>query len=169
MLFDDMLNAVHVDEKIFYVTEPKRRFLLLPDEHAPTRKMCRKRFITRVMFLAAVGRPRYDKEKQQVFDGKVGIWAFVKRVAAQRSSSRRPAGTIITKEVSVNKTKYRYMLTSKLLPALHERWPTNDHSTRQRSRTNRSGGPGVPRRRCSMRACDSPQVPATKQPRSQRA
>ncbi|KAG6960656.1 hypothetical protein JG688_00009490 [Phytophthora aleatoria] len=63
MVFDDMLNAVHVDEKIFYVIEPKRRFLLLPDEPAPTRKVYSKRFITRVMFLAAVGRPRYDKEK----------------------------------------------------------------------------------------------------------
>ncbi|KAG3183880.1 hypothetical protein PC128_g13959 [Phytophthora cactorum] len=126
MLFDDMLNAVHVDEKNFYVTEPKRRFLLLPDEPAPTPKVRSKRFITRVMFLAAVGRPRYDKEKQQVFDGKVGIWAFVERVVAQRSSSRRPAGTIITKEVSVNKTKCRDMLTSNLLPTLHERWPTNE-------------------------------------------
>ncbi|KAG6960655.1 hypothetical protein JG688_00009491, partial [Phytophthora aleatoria] len=54
------------------------------------------------------------------------IWVFVERVAAQRSSSRRPAGTIITKEVSVNKTKNRDMLTSKLLHALHERWPTNE-------------------------------------------
>ncbi|KAL4166217.1 hypothetical protein KRP22_013482 [Phytophthora ramorum] len=124
MLYDNMLNTVHVDEKIFYITQPTRRFLLLPGEEAPARRLRSKRFITRVMFLSAVGRPRYDPSTHQVFDGKLGIWPFVEQVPAQRSSARRPAGTIITKEISVTKTSYRYMLIANLLPALLSRLPS---------------------------------------------
>uniref|UniRef100_H3GF36 DUF7769 domain-containing protein n=1 Tax=Phytophthora ramorum TaxID=164328 RepID=H3GF36_PHYRM len=124
MLYDNMLNTVHVDEKIFYITQPTRRFLLLPGEEAPARRLRSKRFITRVMFLSAVGRPRYDPSTHQVFDGKLGIWPFVEQVPAQRSSARRPAGTIITKEISVTKTSYRYMLIANLLPARLSRLPS---------------------------------------------
>ncbi|KAG3118406.1 hypothetical protein PI124_g3240 [Phytophthora idaei] len=78
------------------------------------------------MFLAAVGQPRFDPATQQFFDGKLGIWPFVEHVPAQRSSARRPAGTIITKEISATKNTYRSMLIANLLPALHARWPRND-------------------------------------------
>ncbi|RLN50218.1 hypothetical protein BBJ28_00021415 [Nothophytophthora sp. Chile5] len=131
MLFDDMLSTVHVEEKVFYVTEPTKRCILLPDEPEPVRKLRSKRFTTRVIFLAAVGRPRFDEDKQQLFDGKVGIWAFVKRVAAQRSSSRRPAGIPVTKGVSVTKNSYRTMLATELLPALQDRWPSSSPVTIQ--------------------------------------
>ncbi|KAE8886581.1 hypothetical protein PF005_g8050 [Phytophthora fragariae] len=123
MLYDKMLDTVHVDEKLFYITQPTRRFLLLPGEEAPIRRLRSKRYITKVMFLAAVGRPRFDPATQQFFDGKLGIWPFVEHVPAQRSSARRPAGTIITKDISVTKTSYRAMLIAKLLPALCEHWP----------------------------------------------
>ena len=54
---------------------------MLPDKPEPDRKVKSKRFITKVMFLAAVGRSRPG------FDGKIGIWPFVEKVAAQRNKS----------------------------------------------------------------------------------
>ncbi|POM78419.1 Mar19 Transposase [Phytophthora palmivora] len=32
MLFDSMVDTVHVDEKLFNITQPTRRFFLLPDD-----------------------------------------------------------------------------------------------------------------------------------------
>ncbi|ETW06272.1 hypothetical protein H310_02567 [Aphanomyces invadans] len=57
-LFNDMHNYVHIDEKWFYLTKVKKRFL-------------------RVTFLAAVARPRYDYSKCQMFDGKISVWPFM--------------------------------------------------------------------------------------------
>ncbi|KAE9033316.1 hypothetical protein PR003_g8949 [Phytophthora rubi] len=125
-----MLDVVHVDEKLIYITQPTRRFLLLPDEVAPVRRLRSRRYITRVMFLAAVARPRYDPVTHQYFDAKLDIWPFVEHVSAQRSSARRPAGTIITKDISVTKKTYRAMLIGNLLPALHERWPVATSGSR---------------------------------------
>uniref|UniRef100_H3GFX3 Transposase Tc1-like domain-containing protein n=1 Tax=Phytophthora ramorum TaxID=164328 RepID=H3GFX3_PHYRM len=76
MLFDDMLDAVHVDEKLFYITQPTRRFLLLQGEVAPVRRLRSRRYITRVVFLAAIACPWYDPTKTQFFDGKLGIWPY---------------------------------------------------------------------------------------------
>jgi hypothetical protein len=33
-----------------------------------------------VMFLTAVAKPRYDDEGNCTFDGKIGIWPFVRKV-----------------------------------------------------------------------------------------
>ncbi|KAG3195009.1 hypothetical protein PC128_g8828 [Phytophthora cactorum] len=117
-----MYNTVHLDENIFYITRPRRRFLLLPDELAPTRRVKSRRFVTRDMMLAAVSRPRYDSDGA-FFDGKLGIWAFTEQAAAVRQSAGRPAGTLETKEVSVTKSTYREKLVSKALPEILVHWP----------------------------------------------
>ncbi|GMF44638.1 unnamed protein product [Phytophthora fragariaefolia] len=112
MMFDTMMDTVHVDEKLFYITQPSRHFLLLPDEAEPIRRLRSKRYITKVMFLSAEGRPRYDSDTKQVCLGKLGIWSFVEWAPAQRPSARHLAGTIVTKETSVIKSSYRTMLIS---------------------------------------------------------
>ncbi|KAG2926766.1 hypothetical protein PC114_g3720 [Phytophthora cactorum] len=53
-----------------------------------------------------------------------GIWPFIVQEPAVRISSRRPAGTMITKEDHVNKATYRKTLIQHLLPAVCERWPS---------------------------------------------
>ncbi|GMF43297.1 unnamed protein product [Phytophthora fragariaefolia] len=123
MLFDEMLDAVHVDEKLFYITQPTRWFQLLQGEVTPVWRLHSRRYITRMMFLAAIARPRYDPTTKQFFVGKLGIWPFVEHVPAQRSSRHRPSGTLVTKDVSVTKKTYREMLISNLPPALRELWP----------------------------------------------
>jgi len=56
--FDDMNDVIHVDEKWFYLTKVKRKYYLGNDEPNPHRTLRSKHFITKVMFLIAVARPR---------------------------------------------------------------------------------------------------------------
>ena len=123
-LFDDMEDVIHVDEKWFYITQTARKFYLLNDEPDPYRTTKSKRFVTKVMFLAAVARPRWDRCRNSYFSGKLGVWPFVTFEIARRSSRNRPAGTLVTKPMtSVTNVEYRQVLINKLLPAIAEKWP----------------------------------------------
>ena len=121
--FQEMLDCVHVDEKWFYLTKTKATYYLCPDEPEPLRTCKSKRFIEKVMFLAAVARPRFDHSRNKFFDGKVGIWPFVVREPAQRKSKNREAGTLVTKPINVTKEIYCDFLINKVLPAIREKWP----------------------------------------------
>ncbi|ETL99438.1 hypothetical protein L917_03719, partial [Phytophthora nicotianae] len=89
-----MFDTIHVDEMLFYLTEARRRYYLLPGEPIPHRQVRSKRYITKVMMLAAVVRPRWDLDSRACFDGKLGIRPYIERKPAVRSSRRRPAGTL---------------------------------------------------------------------------
>jgi hypothetical protein len=52
------------------------------------------------MFLTAVAKPRYDEQGKETFDGKIGIWAFVKETAAKNDSKNRLKGTMELKTSS---------------------------------------------------------------------
>ncbi|KAG2822335.1 hypothetical protein PC129_g19417 [Phytophthora cactorum] len=124
LLFNNMYDTIHVDEKLFYLTAVRRRYYLLPGEEAPHRLVRSKLFITNVMMLAVVARPRWNAASGSYFDSKLDIWPFIVQEPAVRSGSRRPAGTMITKEGRVNKGTYRKMPIQHLLPAVRERWPS---------------------------------------------
>ena len=101
-----------------------QRYYLSPHEEDPIRKGKNKRFIPKVMFFAAVARPRFIASTHTWFDGKLGIWAFVYQAPAQRTSKNRVAGTIETKcTKSINGGEYKKMMLDKLLPAIKEKWP----------------------------------------------
>ena len=120
-----MLDVIHVDEKWFYITRDKRRYYLHPDEDEPHRQCKNKRFITKVMFLAAVARPRWDTNKNKRFDGKLGIWPFIKTEISKRKSRNRPAGVPETKAIEkVTNVEYREFLIEKLLPAIKNKFPS---------------------------------------------
>lgn len=57
-----------------------RTTYLAPDEQDPHRTVQNKNYITKVMFLSAQTRPRYDQEGNFYFDGKLGSWPFVREV-----------------------------------------------------------------------------------------
>ena len=120
-------EEVHVDEKWFDVTPENLRMYVTNREIEagllPRRKTQSKRYISKVMFLAAVARPRFNREGNCVFDGKIGIWPFVHRVEAQKSSKNRPKGTLETKCVNITKDLYRDYMINKVLPAIYERFP----------------------------------------------
>ena len=95
-----------------------RRYYLGSNKDEPKRKVKSKRFGIKVMFLAAVARPRWDLHENKWFDGKIGIWPFTEVAPAQRRSVNRPAGTMVTKPMNVSAVAYRCFLIDKLLPAI---------------------------------------------------
>eukprot|EP00904_Undaria_pinnatifida_P000354 jgi/Undpi1/10319/HiC_scaffold_28.g12770.m1 len=120
--FDDF---VHVDEKWFCLFNDGQRFYLCDGEEAPVRKAQSKRFMTKIMFLAAVARPRHNPAINSLFDGKIGLWAFTERVQAVRSSRNRAAGSMVTNNncVEVTKETYKEKLINGVIPVIKEKWP----------------------------------------------
>jgi hypothetical protein len=96
--FDAMYDYVHIDEKWFYTTKINANYYLVPGETPPHRTCKSKRYITKVMFMCAVARPRWDHGANRHFDGMIGIWPFIYQEPAKRSSKNRPKGTMETKD-----------------------------------------------------------------------
>ena len=69
-----MMGDVHVDEKWFYLTKNKWPYILAPGEQAPERSIQHKSHIEKVMFLNAQAQPCHDTDKNQYWDGKIGVW-----------------------------------------------------------------------------------------------
>ncbi|KAL3624852.1 hypothetical protein CASFOL_031520 [Castilleja foliolosa] len=126
-IFKGMYNIIHIDEKWFYLSKKMERYYLLPDEEDPLRTCKSKNFITKVMFLVAIARPRFDEQGNELFSGKIGTFPFVTKQAAKRSSANRVAGTLETKPItSVNRETMRSFLIDKVIPAIKEKWPNED-------------------------------------------
>ena len=97
--FQNMHDIVHIDEKWFLMTKKNMNYYLVPEEDDLVRTVQNKNCIGKVMFLTAVARPRYDAQGNVTFSGKIGVWPFVKEVAAVRRSDNRERGTIETKSM----------------------------------------------------------------------
>jgi hypothetical protein len=125
--FQGMYNTVHIDEKWFYKTNGSQNYYLANEEEEPYRSCQSKHYIDKIMFLCAVARPRYDAEGNCTFDGKFGMFPFVTEKPAVHRSGNRPRGTMETKLVSVTRKVSREFLIEKVLPAIKEKWPLEDH------------------------------------------
>lgn len=79
--FIEMDNVIHIDEKWFNATKKIRNFYMLPEEEDPYRTVQNKNSIDKLMFLGAVGKPKKDDEGNLIFNGKIGIWPFVRKVS----------------------------------------------------------------------------------------
>ena len=80
-----MYNHLHIDEKWFYMMKTKQNYYLLPEEQEPDRKCKSKRYIQKIMFMAAVAQPRWIVLKKQWFNGLIGIWAYITKEPAKRN------------------------------------------------------------------------------------
>ncbi|ETV69288.1 hypothetical protein H257_14915 [Aphanomyces astaci] len=87
-----------------------------------------KNFITKVMFLAAVARPRYNPSTKVSFDGKIGVWPFVEVAPAIRGSKNRPKGAPVTVPKNVNGTVYKAFILGRVVPAIIKKFPPGDLS-----------------------------------------
>ena len=121
--FIDNLDCVHVDEKWFNIKQVSKKYYLGPNEPEPERSTRHKSHITKVMFLCAVARPRTDPETGEYFDGKIGIWPFVRMAEAKITTRNRPAGTMEMKNLSVDKDVYIDYFVNEVIPAIEEKWP----------------------------------------------
>ena len=101
------------------MTEIVQRFIKVKGEPSPHRTCKSKKFIPKLMFLCAIARPRFHPETNEcIFDGKLGIWPFIERVEARRSSANRARGTIEIKPRTVDRVAYTAMLENELIPCL---------------------------------------------------
>jgi hypothetical protein len=125
MWYKDDHNDVQVDEKWFNLTYDGTTYYLAPWEEKPTRRTRHKGYIDKVMFLAAVARPR-QLPNGTWFDGKLGIWPFGSFKPAKRDSVRRKKGTLEWQNESVDADSYRSMLMNEVVPSICANWPDAD-------------------------------------------
>ncbi|XP_021727148.1 uncharacterized protein LOC110694276 [Chenopodium quinoa] len=122
--FVDMRNVIHCDEKWFYLNPDKRRFYLLPSEEDPYMAVQSRRFKLKAMFMAIIGKPLYGIDGEMLHDGKYVIFPFTVQQLAQKSSKKRPRGTLETKALqNINTELIREMLLTKVIPAIKSKWP----------------------------------------------
>lgn len=104
------------------MTEATLRVYLARGETAPVRAIRHKGHIVKVLFLAALARPRFDSNGC-TFDGKIGCWPFVEKRVARRASANRPAGTRETKCVNVTAKEYMKIVRNKVIPSIIAKFP----------------------------------------------
>ena len=128
--FMNMYNKIHIDEKWFNMSKTIETYFIMADEEEPHRTCKSKNFITKIMFLAATARPRFEGEGKVLFDGKIGIFPFVTKEPAKGSSRNRPIRTLGTKAMtSVKRENVKEFLTQKVLPAVRKKWPGENIET----------------------------------------
>lgn len=108
--FEHMYSTIHVDKK--YMTyKDSQKYYLHPYELGPYRTCKSKRFIQKIMFLAAVARPRFNAQDECTFDGKLGIFPIYEVDASKKKSKNKGAGTLeLTPMTSFTKYADRRML-----------------------------------------------------------
>ena len=87
--FNGAFNVVHTDEKWFYRTMKTQNVYLDNIEEPPKREVKNKGHIQKIMFILAMARPRYDRDGNCTFDGKIGVWPYVEWVQGQKNSKNR--------------------------------------------------------------------------------
>ena len=65
--FLDMYNVIHIDEKRFHISKKAEKYYILPEECDLECTCKSKIFFTKVMFLTAIARPRFDLDSNEVF------------------------------------------------------------------------------------------------------
>jgi hypothetical protein len=95
-------NIVHVDEKFFYTTPPRKNLKFLPDHaHNPQHTMQHKSHIPKLMITSAISQPTDN------FDGKCGIIYQGDIIPAPRASRNRPRGTLVLQPKSVDSEEFQ--------------------------------------------------------------
>jgi hypothetical protein len=124
--FQDLMDVVHIDEKWFHLCQDGEGYLLVADEEEPVRYTKHKSYIGKVMFLAAVARPRWDYHEHKQWDGKIGIWPIGNYTKAKRNSVNRPAGTTEWENVNIDHELYRDLLVDHVFTEIMNKWPVGE-------------------------------------------
>ncbi|XP_074313741.1 uncharacterized protein LOC141648934 [Silene latifolia] len=124
ILFTEMSNTIHMDEKWFFITDDNEKVYVVVGEELPYRSCQSKRYITKVMFMCAVSRPIYSADEECLFDGKIGMFPFTNQVPAARASRNRPRDTLETKPIeSITKVVIKECLIQQVIPLIKRVWP----------------------------------------------
>jgi hypothetical protein len=125
MKYKEDMDIVEIDEKWFNLTKDGVKYYLAPGEAPPTRRTRHKGYIDKVMFLSGTARPRKLIDGTW-WDGKLGMWPFGSHKPAERSSCKRPKGTMVWWNENVDAETYRAMLMAELVPSICAHWPDGD-------------------------------------------
>ncbi|GMF18209.1 unnamed protein product [Phytophthora fragariaefolia] len=68
----NMYDVVHIDEKWFDLYKGSARYYLAPEDGFPYRSTPNKRYLGKIMSLAAIARHRYNGCTKNEFDGEIG-------------------------------------------------------------------------------------------------
>ncbi|KAL3528176.1 hypothetical protein ACH5RR_012832 [Cinchona calisaya] len=93
-MFMYMYNHIHIDEKWFFMTKTSEKFYHLLEDIDPLHTCKSKKFITKIMFMAAVAHPRYGGSNNEEFSGKIGVFPFIYKEPAKKKSKNHEAGTL---------------------------------------------------------------------------
>lgn len=58
--FNSMNDTIHIDEKLFFISKKRKSYYPTDNEEVPHFAVPNVNHITKVLFLVAAGRPRYD-------------------------------------------------------------------------------------------------------------
>lgn len=97
--YDGIFYTIHIDEKWFYMTRASQNFYMLPCEPLPHRTCKSKKFITKIMFMSTIGRPRYDENGVCTFDCKIGIFPFTIMKPTKQESKNKSRGVMEVKTI----------------------------------------------------------------------
>ena len=128
--YQDLRDCIHLDEKWFFLTQEKERYLLVSDEKNPKHCVKHKSHITKVMFLCTVARPHFNLSANLWWDGKLGIWPIGDWEPAKRGLKNRPKGTLVWKNKTVTNDVYRDLLINQLILAILGKWLRRDTMSR---------------------------------------
>lgn len=116
-VFDNMFNVVHINTK----------WCSLPGNRDTKKK--------KVMFLVAVARPQWDEERQQQFDGKLGVWPFVVAEpplplgtyteASVLGVDPAQIGRVFRVLETITKNEIQTMITNYVIPAIKLKMPSS--------------------------------------------
>jgi hypothetical protein len=123
LYYDPSYYDVHVDEKWFFITEKQQLTYLVEGEEGPQQSVCNKQHITKVMFLCAVARPRFDEDGACTFDGKIGMWPIITREPPRHYSANRACRTIVTWLLNVTYDVYLDLFVNKVISSIKRRFP----------------------------------------------
>ena len=104
-----------------FITETDSKYYIADGEETKRQCVKSKNYVEKVMFLAAVARPRWDFKKKRMWDGKIGMWLIGQFKPAVRNSRNQPKGTLVFKDEKVNREKYLQIILDEVLPAIIEK------------------------------------------------
>ena len=142
-MFHSNYNVVHIDEVCFYVTSEgtttnNNNNNMVTEEDFKYHHHGLKS-IKKIMFLAALAKPRFDYSRNKMFDGKIGIWPFVQTVNNNnnntnntnntKETSKHPSKerTFIKPIESIRKKEVQDLILNNVIPSIVNKWPRDHH------------------------------------------
>jgi hypothetical protein len=122
-------NEVHVDEKWFFLVQYGGRYYLTADEVVPPRTISvqHKSHITKVMFLCALARPRYNNTTRQWFDGLIGIYPVGEFDMYKHGSLYHTRGDLKWTNFALDREEYQRIMVEFVLPDIKRKMPFNNN------------------------------------------